>query len=365
MSLHSEAARDVVPCTARRRADRRRRSAAILIGLPIGLALLLAAQSIATAQADDGWLGRRVVPKHSDFELRVDDQPVEPDGIYIYRVEQVKGPSLRLRAAGQALTGWAPVEEVVPIDQAIAFFTDSIRDDPASTHDYISRALVWKEKGDFDKAIADFNEVIRLDPARPRGYVFRAIAWYDKKEYDKAIADFTEAIRLKPDDYVAYFDRGNVWKAKKEYDKAIADYDRSLQLDPDGLAYNNRGNTRKLKGEYDRAVADYDQALRLDPRDAHAHNSRAWLLATCPIAKYRDGKKAVESATRACELLGWDKPNNLDTLAAACAEAGDFDAAVKWQSTGIELLSDQESKDDYRTRLELYRAKKPFREASP
>ena len=40
---------------------------------------------------------------------------------------------------------------------------------------------------------------------------------------------------------------------------------------------------------------------------------------------------------------------------------GDFDAAVTWQSRAIELAGDPKEKDDDRTRLELDRAKKPYR----
>jgi hypothetical protein len=38
---------------------------------------------------------------------------------------------------------------------------------------------------------------------------------------------------------------------------------------------------------------------------------------------------------------------------------------VKWQSKAIELLTDEKAKDDYHTRLELYREKKTYRETNP
>ena len=52
----------------------------------------------------------------------------------------------------------------------------------------------------------------------------------------------------------------------------------------------------------------------------------------------------------------------LDTLAAAYAEAGDFDSALKWQAKAIALETDAKEKAEYGERLKLYQAKKPFRE---
>ena len=40
----------------------------------------------------------------------------------------------------------------------------------------------------------------------------------------------------------------------------------------------------------------------------------------------------------ACELTHWNSPECLDALSAACAEAGDFTSAVKWQSRAVQLL---------------------------
>ncbi len=85
-------------------------------------------------------------------------------------------------------------------------------------------------------------------------------------------------------------------------------------------------------------------------------------MATHPEAKFRDGKGAVALATRACELTKWKDPRFLDTLAAAKAEAGDFDAAVSSQKRAIELLTGERQKANYRSRLALYQGKKPYRE---
>ena len=74
-------------------------------------------------------------------------------------------------------------------------------------------------------------------------------------------------------------------------------------------------------------------------------------MATCPDAKHRDGRKAVELATRACEL------NEADY-----AEAGDFDKAVEWQEKANKLYSDADDRKKGEDRLKLYQQRKPYRE---
>jgi tetratricopeptide (TPR) repeat protein len=146
----------------------------------------------------------------------------------------------------------------------------------------------------------------------------------------------------------------------------LADCSVALPVDPWYAAtYINRGNSWWTKKEYERALADYSVALQLDPGQADAYNNRAWLWATCPDAKYRDGKQAVASATRACELSGWKEADHIGTLAAASAEAGDFDAAVKWQSQANGLYADAGDAKKGEERLRLYQEKRPYRETPP
>ena len=94
-----------------------------------------------------------------------------------------------------------------------------------------------------------------------------------------------------------------------------------------------------------------------------ASNRYAWLLATCPDAKLRDGAKAIELATRACLLTNWRFAECMETLAAANAEAGKFDDAVKWQSKVIEQFPSIFRAKERSSRLELYRSKKTYRVA--
>ena len=260
--------------------------------------------------------------------------------------------------------GWVYIENK-EYDKAVQDLTEAIRLDPKLAVAFNNRGNAYSHKEDHDKAIADYTEAIRLDPKFPLPWFNRGREWRIKKEFDKAIADYTEAIRLDPRYTAAFNDRGVAYfTGKKEFDKAVADYTEALRLDPHYLfAINNRGDAWQAKKKFDLALQDYDQGIRLDPKNAAPYNEVAWLRSTCPDAKFRDGKKAVELATKACELTQWKNPELLDTLAAAYAETGDFEKAIKYAKQALDDAEfAKQNGEDSRKRLKLYEQKKPFRE---
>jgi tetratricopeptide (TPR) repeat protein len=123
--------------------------------------------------------------------------------------------------------------------------------------------------------------------------------------------------------------------------------------------------------EAEQTLNDWQEAFEVKRRvlgeeDPNMLNGIAWLLATSPRADLRNGTKAIEYATRACELTKWKNANIIDTLAAAYAEVGDFDSAVKWQKEAINLLTEKEPSNwqaEFEERLKLYQSGKPYREA--
>ena len=54
----------------------------------------------------------------------------------------------------------------------------------------------------------------------------------------------------------------------------------------------------------------------------------------------------------------------MDTLAAACAECGDFKEAIKWEGKAVELAP-ADHVAECRQRLELYQAHKPYHVPQP
>lgn len=229
------------------------------------------------------------------------------------------------------------------------------------------RGIEASSKGDLDGALASFNEAIRANPMYVSAYNNRGNVYEARGDYDKAMADYDQAIKLEPRYVSAYINRGIAWAARGNADNAMSDYDTALILDPKNvLAFINRGVLREGGGDYRKAIADFESAIENDPNSGLAYNNLAWLLATCPEAVFRDGKKAVEFANKACELAQWSDPEWVDTLAAACAEAGDFAQAVKWESKYIATPKlSKSSAAAAASRLKLYQAHQPYRTAQP
>lgn len=93
----------------------------------------------------------------------------------------------------------------------------------------------------------------------------------------------------------------------------------------------------------------------------------AWILATCPEAEYRDGKRAVTLSLKLLETNQQD-PTVLDNLAAAYAESGDFSSAINTQEKAIDALKNQPevaTVEEFIKRLDQYKDNKAYREIIP
>jgi len=218
------------------------------------------------------------------------------------------------------------------------------------------------QKGIYDKAIPGYDAVLKLDPKNAFAYKNRADAYAATGQVDRAIADYGASVRLNPELVEVYHRRGWLWMAKNDFARAIADFNEALRRDPEYAAgYKGRGAAFSQTGEYAKAKADLVKAVQLDRKDAEAINQLAWYLATCPDEELRHGENAKRAAKIACDMTEWNKGEYIDTYAAALAESGDFDAAVKWQTKAV-ALADPQHKEAIAARLELFRQKRPYRE---
>ncbi len=273
----------------------------------------------------------RVVQKKSDFRLR-DDRNAEVRDTYgvihIYRVERTDGRRLWLKAEDRGPSGWAAADEVVGVEQAVAFFTVRVRANRNDAFSHLMRGVVRRDQSDlfgtdFEPALSDYCEAIRLDVRNAKAYVHRGSVWSVMQRHDKAVADCTEAIRLDPKCRDAYLTRADALSDKQDYDKAIADYNEGIRLDPyDASAYFNRGFAWSKKEEYDKSIADYTEAIRHDPNIPSAYFNRGlnW-------AEKGDLDEALADFNRAVRLNP-DFLEALDEIAGVRLYQNEYDTAI-------------------------------------
>jgi len=231
-----------------------------------------------------------------------------------------------------------------------------LRPDFAEALELRGRLHLWGDR--LDQAVADFGRAIDLEPDGA-ARAFRGEAYRRLRRYDEALADLDVAVRLTPDYAFPWTTRGQVHARLGRHAEAIADFTRALALRPSAFLYNERAGCRYGGRDFAGAITDHEQALGLAPDDPTGCNGLAWILATCPDAALRDGARACELATRACQKTAWAHVGYIDTLACACAEAGRFDDAVKHAGRVVELAAARH-KAEYQGRLDLFKTGKPF-----
>lgn len=176
---------------------------------------------------------------------------------------------------------------------------------------------------------------------------------------------------MEPKNSRAYAERGAVLMATQEYGKALKDCGEAIRLNPtDAEPFCTRGMVYRRTRRYAAAVEDFEKAISLCDKSqlmTKPYTELASLLATCPEAAVRDGKRSIKLATTACEMLGWTEffGEGFECLAAAYAEDGQFDKAVNYQRKALATFTpnppNPTRRDQCRQRLMSYLQKEPHR----
>ncbi len=295
-------------------------------------------------------------------------------------------------------------------DDALKSFDKSTELVPKNPMPYEHRGELYRQKGDLQKAVEQLTKAIELAPDSVATLLVRAGMYYEMKKPEKALEDIDAAIKLQPSVAQSHLMRAEVLAATNRLDQAISELEALLKASPGNVALLNRlgsfylvaGRPRKAIeaasqiiskdadnysairfradaylniGKHAEAIADFEKALALNKDDESLLNNYAWVLATSPDEKLRDGPRALKYATKAAEATKFETPHVLSTLAAAYAETGDYENAAKWSQKAVELSQKEvdAAKDDDKKKLqadheqlkkelESYHQHKPVRE---
>jgi tetratricopeptide (TPR) repeat protein len=244
-----------------------------------------------------------------------------------------------------------------------SLWSDTIAKNPDSFIVQLNYGEELRDNGQLDEAIAHFRRALELRPDLAEAYVDVGVVQLKKGDGDAAILAFQKAVALRPDLYVAWFNLGQVFLDQGRVDKAIECLEKSLELRPqfgrtrdlldrarlqkrqldeavgrlqamlksepnDAAAHRELGSLLMRKGQEEDAIIHLEKAVELQPTNVYALNTLAWVRATCPEARFRNGPEAVRFAEQASQLTDNKEPTIIGTLAAAYAEAGRFGDAI-------------------------------------
>jgi Flp pilus assembly protein TadD len=191
-------------------------------------------------------------------------------------------------------------------------------------------------------------------------------AWQQVSYWKDGEAVWTHTLACTSKNHLAHGALAIVLAEHGRVDEAIAHYRTALRIKPDWeLAHYNLGLALAGRGQIDEAIAHYRMAWKIKPDYVEALNNMAWIRATHPDPKFRDGPEAVRLACRVIELSS-SNAAALDTLAAAYAEAGRFAEAVRTAREALDLSAQQNQQalaESLQAKLRLYEARTPFRES--
>jgi tetratricopeptide (TPR) repeat protein len=132
----------------------------------------------------------------------------------------------------------------------------------------------------------------------------------------------------------------------KSYEEAAVMYAKAVELEPrNSFARFMQGMSLVRLRRYRAARSLFEEGLLAHQEDVDTKHALARLLAACPEAALRDGRRALELAVQVFRSSAEPDFEYGQTLAMALAEAGEFDQAVSLQRSLLDVVKRANRKD--------------------
>lgn len=244
--------------------------------------------------------------------------------------------------------------------EAIVHYTKALEEKPDYVDALNNLGHVLSVSGNAQDAVRYLQRAIQLKPGLAEAHFNLGYALAQQGRIKDAIAQLEEAVRIKPDFADAHHNLGIALAMDGRIEEAMAHWEEALKLGPDSPAatHSNLAYALSQAGRMREAIAHYDSALRLTPDYVQALDGLAKLLATLGPADGGDPNRAIDLASRACEITGNRVAGYLETLALSYAAAHRFDEAIKTAQEAIGVARATGHPDvarEMESRLEGYR----------
>ena len=219
---------------------------------------------------------------------------------------------------------------------ALAYFNQSIEEDPTYAESYSGLADTYSLLGDWQYAVMTAKEALPKAKAAAKkaleldgnlGAAHNSLAFcldgYDW-DFDAAGKEFQTAIELSPGYATAHHWYAWHLALLRRYDEAIVEMKKAENLDPLSLIINSDlAELLTLSHSYDESIQQSRKTIEMDPNFAMAHNQ----LGQAYLEKHLN-EDAIAELQKAAELSG-NSPTVVANLARAYVAAGKRAEAVK------------------------------------
>ena len=178
--------------------------------------------------------------------------------------------------------------------------------------------------------------------------------------HEKALENFTAAIALNPDWITVRIPRATLNMTLKNYSAAADDFRETARALPSIPVFHlHLGRALAFAKDFKGAIAALETGLQQEPHDEWLNNRLAWLLIACPDPQFRDPKRAINLVLKSEGDVRDGQCETNQLQAAAYAELGEFDNAVKFQDAAVNS-TDARDRFEAQRRLQLYREQKRY-----
>jgi len=223
--------------------------------------------------------------------------------------------------------------------------------------------VYYREMGDLNRAVEIFNKVLAADPGHWPAHNHLGEALFSLGRYEEAASHFLAASQINRGRPEVFTNLGIAELALGALDEAEKHLLMAIGADPDfAKAHLYLGQIYAQKKKFGDAAKHLEKCAELvDNPDALAN--LAWLYATCPDDRLRNGRRALELAQRCERLVDARNPRLYDILGVAYAETGEFGKAIQMADKAIQLTGGTDpGLPQRRHLLELFKSGKPFHE---